>query len=51
MPLELQKDMDAYASTSRTGHKGKCQSGDAMLEEVNKKSKSWLKLSGVPSEE
>ena len=31
---ELQKDMDAYTSASRTGHEGKYQSGDAMLEEV-----------------
>ena len=51
MPPELRKDMDAYASASRTGHNGKCQSGDAMLVEVNKESKSWLKLSGAPSEE
>ena len=49
MPPELQKDMDAYASVPRTRHKGKCQSSDAMLEEVNKESKSWLKLSGVRS--
>ena len=51
MLTEVQKDMDAYASASKTGHKGKCQSGDALLEEINKESKSWLKLSGVSSEE
>ena len=31
MLSELQKDMDAYATASNTGYKGKCQSGDAML--------------------
>ena len=51
MPCELQKHMDTYAAVPRIGHKGKCQSGDAMLKEVNKESKSWLKLSVVPSEE
>lgn len=28
----------------------KCQGGDALLEEINKESKSLLKLSGIPSE-
>ena len=30
---------------------GKCQGGDAILEEINKESKAWLKMSGIPTEE
>jgi len=41
--------MDKFVSGSKTGTCGKCQGGDAMLEELNKESKSWLKMSGVPS--
>ena len=29
----------------------KCQGGDALLEEINKESKSFLKMAGVPSTE
>ena len=29
----------------------KCQGRDALLEEINKESKSWLKIAGVPSSE
>ena len=29
----------------------KCQGGDALLEEINKESKSLLKMAGVPSTE
>ena len=51
MPNELREVKKKYVSHSRTGHSGKFQGGDACLEEVNKESKSWLKLSGIPSEE
>ena len=50
MPYEIRQMKEKYVSGSRTGKKGKCQGGDALLEEVNKQSKSWLKLSGIPSE-
>ena len=30
---------------------GKCQGGDALLEEVNKETKAWLKTAGIPSNE
>ena len=29
----------------------KCQGGDTLLEEINKESKPWLKMAGIPSEE
>ena len=29
----------------------KCQGGDALLEEINKESKLWLKMEGILSEE
>jgi len=29
----------------------KCQGGDATLEELNKDSKSWLKMAGIPTKE
>ena len=51
MPKELHDCMKKYVSSSRTGKTGKCQGGDALLEEVNKESKSWLILSGIPSEQ
>jgi len=49
MPSELQQMMEKFISGSKTGTRGKCQGGDAMLEELNKERKSWLKMSGVPS--
>lgn len=51
MPPELQNVLIKHKTASRTGDIGQSQGGDAMLEEINKESKSWLKLSGVPSEE
>ena len=38
-------------SGSRTMTFEKCQGGDALLEEINKESKSWLKMAGILSEE
>ena len=29
----------------------KCKGSDALLEEINKESKSWLKMAGILSEE
>ena len=49
MPTELKEVLNKYLSGSRTKTLGKCQGGDAMLEEVNKESKSWLKMAGIPS--
>jgi len=49
MPPELREVMKKYISRSKNGTLGKCQGGDAMLEELNKQSKSWLKMSGIPS--
>ena len=37
MPAELRTAMGKYISGSRTMTLGKCQGGDAMLEEINKK--------------
>ena len=51
MPKELDGIMQEFISGSRTMNMGKCQGGDAMLEEINKETKSWLKMSGIPSEE
>ena len=39
-----------FMSGSRTGNIDKSQKGDALLEEVHKDSKSWLKMAGIPSE-
>ena len=43
MPSELREIMHHYVSGSKNNIEGKCQGGDAMLEELNKDSKSWLK--------
>ena len=51
MPSKLREMMEKYISGSKTKTLGKCQGGDAMLEELNKESKSWLTMSGIPSEE
>jgi len=51
MPEELRETMDRFVSGSRTMTHDKCQGGDAMLEELNKDSKSWLKMAGIPDEE
>ena len=49
MPCKLRKVMENLISGSRTMTLGRCQGGDAMLEEINKEAKSWLKMSGIPS--
>ena len=51
MPNKLRVIMQKYISGSRTMTVEKCQGGDALLEEINKESKSWLKMAGIPSEE
>ena len=51
MPNELTVIMEKYISGSRTMTVKKCQVGDGLLEEINKKSKSWLKMVGISSEE
>ena len=50
MPEELNNFKKQFMSGSRTGNIDKSQGGDALLEEVNKDSKSWLKMAGIPSE-
>ena len=40
-----------FLSSSRTMTLEKCQGRDALLEEINKESKSWLKIADVPSSE
>jgi hypothetical protein len=48
MPSELQQMMEKFVSGSKTGTRGKCQGGDAMLEEILTKNvwrtKQWLKV-------
>lgn len=51
MPEELRIIMHEFISGSKTNTMGKCQGGDAILEELNKESKSWLKMAGIPSDE
>ena len=51
MPKELRVIMEKYISGSRTMTVKKCQGGDALLENINKESKSCLKMVGIPSEE
>ena len=51
IPNELRVITEKYISGSRTMTVKKCQGGDALLEEINKESKSWLKMAGIPSEE
>ena len=51
MPNELRVIMEKYISGSRTMIVKKCQGGDALLEEINKESKSWLKIAEIPLEE
>ena len=49
MPPELRTVMEKYVYGSKTMTYGKCQGGDALLGEINKESKSWLKMAGIPS--
>ena len=51
MPKELQEVLENFVSSSETMTSGKCQGGDALLEEITKESKSSLKIAGVPSTE
>jgi len=51
MPSELSSIKKKYISGSRTGNIGKSQGADALLEEVNKDSKSWLKMVGIPKQQ
>ena len=51
MPPDLKDLLEKYVSGSKNGTWNKCQGGDAMLEELNKETKSWLKMSGVPTNE
>ena len=51
MPKELLAVLEEHISSSRTNTEGKYQGGDALLEEFNKESKSWLKLAGIPTGE
>ena len=50
MPEELNNFKKQFMSGSRTGNIDKSQGVDALLEEVIKDSKSWLKMAGIPSE-
>ena len=50
MLKELLAVLEEHISSSRTNTEGKYQGGDALLEEINK-SKSWLKLAGIPTGE
>ena len=50
MPPDLKCLKYKYISASRTGNAEKMQ-GDVMLEEINKESKQWLKMAGIPSEQ
>ena len=49
MPDELKNIMESNFSASRTGSLGHFQSGDALLEEINKNGKKWIL--GVPNEQ
>ena len=51
MLQELQEVLKNFVTSSRTMTLEKCQSGDALLEEINKENKAWLKMAGVPSTE
>ena len=51
MPAELRAVMEKYMSGSRTMTLGKCQGRDVMLEEINKKTKFWLKIAGIPTKD
>jgi len=51
MPQELREGLDKFATGSKTMTIGKCQGGDALLEELNKDSKSWLKMAGIPGDD
>ena len=51
MPQELQEVLKNFVTSSRTMTLEKYQGGDALLEEINKENKAWLKMAGVPSTE
>ena len=50
MPTKLCDTLEKYVTGSKTNTSGRSQGGDAMLEELNKESKSWLKMAGIPGE-
>ena len=49
MPSQLGSIIYNFVSGSMASTQGKCQHSNAMVEELNKESKFWLKMSGVPS--
>ena len=49
MPEKLNNLKKHFMSGSRMRNIDKSQGGDALLEKVNKDSKSWLKMAGIPS--
>ena len=51
MPTEVKEILKKYVSGSKYKRLGKCQGGDAALEELNKESKAWFKTQGIPSNE
>lgn len=51
MPAELKELLEKYITASKFMKVGVCQGFDAILEELNKDSKSWLKMSGIPTED
>jgi len=51
MPNELSEILDAYVSGSKYMKMGKCQGEDALLEELNKDSKSWFNMAGIPEDD
>ena len=50
MPGALQEIKVKYVTHYRAGHGEKFPDRNALMEEVNKEPKSWLKLSGIPNE-
>ena len=48
IPNEIKDCMHSTLSLSRTGRHGHYQSGDAMIEEINKQAKKWV--IGVPTQ-
>lgn len=51
MPHELQEVLENFVSSLRRMTLEKRHGGDTLLAEINKESKAWLKMAGVPSRE
>lgn len=51
MPFQLLDVKKTYISASQANTTGKTQGGDTLLEEVNKHSKSWMKMAGMRTKE